>query len=721
MLSKSVTDIQSISIKRLDTDAVLASNLVDYTTGNTGLKKFQLTFTEDTEFEITVTDKLGNVITATDTVTYSVNRVTIEEFNIDPTQWYQLPAGNVANITLNWVLSHAKEHVVDVMLHQNILNDSWGEGTSVYDSTNEDGTGSIILPSVPITSNKLYRLVVTSLSGSPDSKEVGLTYIPYIPVMFTSDPAISPNSSGGGIDNYTFSAVISKMKENMGAGSYVRLYETDNAGNEVQAGVENVLNSFLSPGQNYVDMWSYLTVSNVSRTMLLTINKTSYFKMVVCEIDSLGNTSTDDGELMSVSYAPEITILSFSHTPTTYYVYDGVDDSFIMSLVAQFSEAFTQERLDNTENLQLRVQSGINTYDIDLLSTAISVGSAGLSDTIILNQASTYQFRDPGTYNLRLVFKEVGVEEVLSLQSSFIAQEKVGISSLTIQRSGANYVVSAILNKLLLITSTIELEEREVGGTYSEVTNTITRTTVTNNQGVSVTKISFNTSLVGEGSDFSYQLKITENIGAIGLNATSEDEETYEWTIAANVYWGILSDAVLQTLGYTIDFGGGILGDPTKNSSSLLTYGLSPVGDHDIMDVIFTSSLFTYSSLNPTEQVEAMTASSSGNGYFVDGTDKNYLKFNFADRFGVLGIDTGFMWMVIPEGGGFPLFEHWYQAAGGVLEINEGRWFVIEHVTVNGNLSTLYAFRGRIDLATGPEYMGNALAQVINLKLKHEI
>ena len=61
------------------------------------------------------------------------------------------------------------------------------------------------------------------------------------------------------------------------------------------------------------------------------------------------------------------------------------------------------------------------------------------------------------------------------------------------------------------------------------------------------------------------------------------------------------------------------------------------------------------------------------------------------------------------------------QAAGGVLEINEGRWFVIEHVTVNGNLSTLYAFRGRIDLATGPEYMGNALAQVINLKLKHEI
>jgi hypothetical protein len=554
-LSKKVSEIEAIYIEDItDTVAnVIETNLTAKTTVTFGSTVKSMQINSQRVFRITVEDSDGNVVTATQTIAYDLNRVLIDTFTVDPTLWAEDPVNNTVSLEFEWALSMDKEYASGLVLYErNVGGEGWTEiDTSLLDDTATDGTGSKAI-SRGITSSKEYKLTVSSLSGAlPDSSEVAVVYEPYVDITLSA-LTIAPATSTGSPEDYVFSATTNKTP------TEIRLYQLDGVGGNIVDGddPDNVLNTLA--GQNYVSISPSGTT--ISEVLNLAITENVYFQLKVLDEDAKGNTSFAQSENHVTYESTLIFVGDLDMLPTTYYY----GQAFNADLNVLFNENLTQTVYDDITGLLLRFSpvSGLPGSAIDIgmtpKSTYIGVGSNQLDGTLAIG-STDLQFY--GERDARVVVQMNVGTGFTSAAKRFNMQREIEISSLVVQKqSDDSLKVTAVFNKLFhtgaiaALDNTYVFRESVDGFTYDVVADGDITFSIKDVSGTNYTKAVFYTTVISGDEDADYYFKVEEDLGAAGNSATSEDESVYSYVLPVgigDVYFGALTDTVLNEFGYS--------------------------------------------------------------------------------------------------------------------------------------------------------------------------
>lgn len=524
-----VSNLTSIVLKNANADTIIDDNLISVTTGTTGQIKKQLTILQDTEFKIEVTDLEGNIATATDIIYYSVNAVSINSFSVFPETFNETPTNIVPIVTLNWELSLDVEYATALTLERKIGTNDW----VMIDDLKGETTGTIGTTSFAnqtISDDTTYRLTVTSL-GPTDVEEVAIDYIPYVDIGYLTQLNITPDSGNYTLTQYTFNARVNKTSI-----TKAELYEVTSTG-DIVLYADSILQDYMAADTNYVDVTDGFLNQQINKTLEIQIPAVSYFVLKVYHTDEYGMTSTATSDSAVITYVSTINFESLTLFPTKAYPQTTSFNSVAV---------MTEPPLNTIDFIKLMYTTGAlipsQLYSYSGNSASEKFNGAEFSDTrdvTIFNSATTYQFY--------MQYKEAGMAGAITSETKeVVVQEYVNIDSLIIVDNSGSYSVLVRINKTVAQAADNDytITESLDGTTYTPV-GTVTHTSVSTNAA-----FSFN-SLLTPTSGNPYYVKIVENLGLYGNNIESEDIESTTYTTDAKAYWGIVTEYMLNAIGYS--------------------------------------------------------------------------------------------------------------------------------------------------------------------------
>lgn len=402
-------------------------------------------------------------------------------------------------------------------------------------------------------------------------------------------------------------------------------------------------------------------------------------------------TQTINSETYIQSITLQLNVIPTDITLSNYNIYNklGYPDSQHKLLMSLTFSRNPNINIIDTFKYVYYLQNGIENADNLLVA---NINGTSFQEYVQKTISAT------GLYTFKVVYKESGMQDsIFSNTDSYLVTPKIAINSLSVD--SGTYSVTVNLNKSKLSTSTYP------GNNYiimEHIGNGFPTQSVVTNYTWTGNILTFSSSLIDENTQNGefYMVSIEENLGdySDGDNRISTSAEQIIYTTDSKVYWGILTEEILNTFGYSV---------ATDNPDT--NYCVNPIGNISMLSIIDSTDLrdniltdnFITNPLNilpPTGQFGY--TNSNPNGYFAT---------KFQSKGTTIGLGASsraYSWFAVPVSL-YPQQFTLFNLEGYIPQNNIENSYVVFQATILGSVYNIYVSKGMpVEIDGYPCYLG---------------